>query len=179
MGSLSCPDPHDSAKSPGIAEFTTGVQLEAMTQPEILPSLTDEELVALAKKGRQRAFRELHQRYESRIFRFLCNLLGDPTTAEEAKDQAFEKAFLGIKKFSPKYKFRTWLFAIARNVARDRLKHTTVEKVGIHDDPLDNTSEIIASAAVQMADPRSGTADPVLLAELKAAIPQAAGVLTP
>src|SRR5947207_3396722 len=83
------------------------------------PSRTDQELVELAKQGRQRAFRELHNRYERRVLRFIYDYLGDATAARDVTQEAFAKAFAAIDTLRAGENFRSWLFRIARNVARD------------------------------------------------------------
>jgi RNA polymerase sigma-70 factor (ECF subfamily) len=86
------------------------------------PALTDEALVARCRDGDDDAFDELLQRYRYPILNFIYRLLGDATEAEDVAQDTFVRAYRYLDEFDPHRKFSTWLFALARHAAIDRLR---------------------------------------------------------
>lgn len=83
---------------------------------------TDEELMRAVQAGDEAAFRLLYRRYERRLLAFLVPYVGDPGLAEDLLQEAFLRVFRGRAAYEPRGAFRTWLFAIARNLALDHLR---------------------------------------------------------
>lgn len=83
---------------------------------------TDEELMRAVQAGDEAAFRLLYRRYERRLLAFLIPYVGDPGLAEDLVQEAFLRVFRGRAAYEPRGAFRTWLFAIARNLALDHLR---------------------------------------------------------
>jgi RNA polymerase sigma-70 factor (ECF subfamily) len=84
--------------------------------------MEDEKIVAwFLDSGDQAAFSELVERYQARVFRLVCSVLG-PFLAEEAEDvtqEIFLKVFLKARLFKEKSSFRPWLYRLAYNTALD------------------------------------------------------------
>ncbi len=95
-------------------------------------SLDDHELAAQACEGREAAFRELLERYERPVFSLVVRMVRDRALAEDLVQEAFIRAFRGIRSFDPSYKFSSWLFRIASNVAIDHLRRRKLDTVSIH-----------------------------------------------
>ena len=73
--------------------------------------------------GDQQGLVELIREYKDGLILYLTGLVGDIHTAEELTEDTFVK--LGIKKpvyHEVKASFKTWLYAIAHNVALDHLR---------------------------------------------------------
>jgi len=71
---------------------------------------------------REALFRELWTEYWPRLVSFLSALgLGDEDSEDAAQD-ALIKAFERILDYDPARAFSTWLYAIGRNLARDRIR---------------------------------------------------------
>jgi RNA polymerase sigma-70 factor (ECF subfamily) len=85
-------------------------------------SIPDQELVARARQRDEAAFGELLQRYRQPIFRFVWRLLDNAADADEVAQETFVRAWQHLAEFDPRQKFSTWLFALARNAAIDRLR---------------------------------------------------------
>ena len=66
------------------------------------------------------AFESLLRRYEPTVYRTCLRYLGNAQDAEEASQDAFLRAFHGLKKFSGDSLFRTWLYRIVANVCATR-----------------------------------------------------------
>lgn len=86
----------------------------------IEPSMEDDALVLAARED-VHAFAPLYQRYSRRIYRWMFRETGDPDTAADLTAQVFVQALQRLNQYRPELatSFRTWLFAIARNLLRD------------------------------------------------------------
>ena len=100
-----------------------------MNKEHTRPEIADAQLVSSALEGDQGAYTLLMERYKEplRLYvnEFIVNLKnsdGIIELAEEPQDivqEAFQKAFQALPSYNPQYKFSTWLFNIARNIAID------------------------------------------------------------
>ena len=96
--------------------------------------ITDELLLTRASKGDQAAFRELYERHREPIFRFAYRLLGSIEIAEDVTHDCFLSLIRRPEGFRPeRAALRTYLFAIARNLAfkhfRNTGRETTLDEV--------------------------------------------------
>jgi RNA polymerase sigma-70 factor, ECF subfamily len=73
-------------------------------------------LVDRAAGGDRDAFDELVRRYQARIFNLARALTANGAEAEDLAQEAFVRAFRGIRRFRGDSSFRTWLYRIAVNV---------------------------------------------------------------
>ena len=92
--------------------------------------LTDNEIIESVRKGNQTDFEILVDRYKNRAFSLLCGMLKDTMEAEEVLQDAFLKAYYGLRNFKQEAKFSTWFYRIVYNTALTRLsaKKRKVEK---------------------------------------------------
>ncbi len=91
--------------------------------------LPDNLLIDSALHGDQTAYALLVQRYREGLTLYVNEFVGNLKNAEgiielaeEPQDivqEAFHKAFQALDTYMPQYKFSTWLFNIARNIAID------------------------------------------------------------
>ena len=82
---------------------------------------SDEMLLALCIQGENEAFVSLVERYRQSLFAYLCRLT-DANTAEDLLQETFVKLYIHQKRFSFEKSFRTWIYTIATNLARNELK---------------------------------------------------------
>jgi RNA polymerase sigma-70 factor (ECF subfamily) len=82
----------------------------------------DESLVEKFNNGAREAFVELVHRYQGRIVNFINRTLGDIERSEELAQESFIRAFRKADSFNSKYRFSTWLYTIARNLASNELR---------------------------------------------------------
>ena len=83
---------------------------------------SDEQLVGAYLKGNREALNILIKRYLAPIFNYALSFLKDEAAAEDLTQEVFVKVWRKIKKFDKKYKFKNWLYAIAKNTCLDYLK---------------------------------------------------------
>lgn len=81
-----------------------------------LQNLSDEELAEKVRNGFVSAFDTLLTRYEKRVFGFLRQKVVNFSDAEDLTQKSFIAAYQSIHQYNNKYRFSTWLFAIARNM---------------------------------------------------------------
>jgi RNA polymerase sigma-70 factor (ECF subfamily) len=79
-------------------------------------------LVEEAKKGNEKAFASLMNRYRDSIYYLLLKMVNNPSDAEDLTIEAFGKAFRNIESYTPKFAFSTWLFMIATNNCIDFIR---------------------------------------------------------
>ena len=89
-------------------------------------SESDEDLVLLAAEGDDAAFAVLVRRYQRRVTAFVAQMVGDIDVARELTQEAFLRAWRALARFDRRYKFSTWLFRIAHNLAIDQLRRRRV-----------------------------------------------------
>jgi len=80
------------------------------------------DLVARVCQGDQEAFRLIFDRYSRPVIGFIYDMVSDRELAEELTQETFVRAFRAIHRMKPETKLSTWLFGIARNVARESLR---------------------------------------------------------
>lgn len=83
----------------------------------------DSAIVESIQAGNELAFDELMRRYKRPIINFCYRLLGDTGDAEDVAQEVFVRVYQNIADYRPRAKFSTWLFALARNAAIDRLRY--------------------------------------------------------
>lgn len=72
--------------------------------------------------GEDLALNRLMDRHREKVFHYLIRLLQDETEALDLAQETFVRVFLNRHKFNLKNRFTSWLYAIATNLARDRIR---------------------------------------------------------
>jgi RNA polymerase sigma-70 factor (ECF subfamily) len=80
------------------------------------------ELVTRVCQGDADAFRLIFERYSRPVISFIYDMVNDRGLAEELTQETFVRAFRAIHTMRTETKLSTWLFGIARNVARESLR---------------------------------------------------------
>ena len=104
---------------------------------------SSEELISRARRGDDEAFRLIFERYGRPIISFIYDMVGRRDLAEELTQETFVRAYKNIGGLRDDTKLSTWLFGIAKNVAREsiRSKYKDDAKVGIDDDRVMELSD--------------------------------------
>lgn len=71
----------------------------------------------------ERAFNELVETYEQRVFRLVFRMLGRRDEAEDMAQEVFVQVFKAIGTFRGDSKLSTWVYRIAVNLCKNRLKY--------------------------------------------------------
>ncbi|MFZ1386894.1 MAG: RNA polymerase sigma factor RpoE [Thiolinea sp.] len=84
-------------------------------------SLTDLELVQRVQAGDKKSFDVLVLKYQHKVINLVMRYMHDPDTAQDVAQEAFIKAYKGLKNFRGESAFYTWLYRIAINTAKNHL----------------------------------------------------------
>ena len=90
---------------------------------------SDHELVGAVRRGDERAFEVLYERYQRRIAAYVRGMVKDPQRAEDITQEVFFSAHRRMRETERPINFKPWLFEIARNASIDafRRKRRTAE----------------------------------------------------
>jgi RNA polymerase sigma-70 factor, ECF subfamily len=125
---------------------------------------TDHELVTFARSGSEKAYRELLDRYQRPVFSLVFRMVRDREQAEDLAQETFVKVFNHLDNYNPKYKFSSWIFKIASNLAIDTLRKKTPDTVSLDGSRYAQTNEEIESTRISIA---SSDENPEQLLEAK------------
>jgi RNA polymerase sigma-70 factor (ECF subfamily) len=82
----------------------------------------DAELVRLSLSSDKDAFGVLIRKHQDVVFSLAYQRLGDRGEAEDVSQEAFLRAYRNLNKLKSPTKFASWLYSIAVNTARERLR---------------------------------------------------------
>jgi RNA polymerase sigma-70 factor (ECF subfamily) len=83
---------------------------------------SDEELVEACLAGEESAFDVVVGRWEKRIRGAIYRFIGSEDDARDLCQEAFLKAYRSLGSFKQEARFSSWLYQIALNLCRDRLR---------------------------------------------------------
>lgn len=83
----------------------------------------DTDLVRGYLAGDRSCFRELVERYQTRIVGFLYRSIGDRERAEDLAQEVFIRVYKHLHRFDQEKKFSTWIYTIASNLAKNELRN--------------------------------------------------------
>ena len=82
----------------------------------------DPAILRKAQKGDERAFTIIVRMYETPVYNYVLRLVGDRSLAEDLTQEVFVRVFQGLKGFSLRARFTTWLFQVTKNRVLDELR---------------------------------------------------------
>jgi RNA polymerase sigma factor (sigma-70 family) len=96
--------------------------------------MTDDQLVALVRRGDERAFTLLVERHRARLVRYATGRLGC-ADAEDVVQEALVRAYAALRRGADPESLVAWLHAIVRNGARDAHRRRSRQQgAPLHDD---------------------------------------------
>ncbi len=112
-------------------------------------SMADELLVDRTRQGDLKAFNILVRRWEKSVYNFIYRFVGRHEEAQDLCQETFVKVYEKLDGLKDTSRFSRWLYTIAANLSRDRLKRADFRR----------TVSMEAYPASEQARPRS-TAPP-------------------
>jgi RNA polymerase sigma-70 factor (ECF subfamily) len=150
-----------------------------MPQPLDLINLPDADIVALAQQGRERAFRELVRRYERPVMSLIYRMVRDREVAEDLAQDSFVKVLNHIDRYRPEFKFSSWIFKIANNVAIDHLRKRQLDTISMDGSPHAATAAEVEASSFDVVDRQETALDELEAREIGTAIERAIARLRP
>ena len=144
-----------------------------------LSGLSDPEVVVMARKGSEAAYRELLSRYERPVFSLVFRMVRDRETAEDLAQETFIKVLNNLDRYSPEFKFSSWLFKIANNLTIDHLRRRRVDTISIEGAPDAVTAESAKATSIAVVSASESPLEELESRELGTAIERAIGKLRP
>jgi RNA polymerase sigma-70 factor, ECF subfamily len=116
-----------------------------MGQPSTQAPVFDESnLVERAQGGDGRAFTQLVNQYERKIFRLAKHITQSQEDAEDVLQETFLKAYEHLPEFQRQSKFYTWLVRIAVNESLMKLRKRKTARTVSLDEGIDTGEETVA-----------------------------------
>ena len=101
----------------------------------------DLDLITRTAAGEREAFDALVMKYQKPLYSLLYRMVSDHDDAADLLQKTFVKAFTGLPTFEQRSSFKTWLYQIAINLAknvyrdRSRVQHVPLDEVIIKKNP--------------------------------------------
>jgi RNA polymerase sigma-70 factor, ECF subfamily len=89
----------------------------------MLPPEQEEKLIQRLRLRDEWAFAQIVQLYQQKIFQIIFRMLSSQTEAEDITQEVFVTVFKSIESFRGDAKFSTWLYRIAINHSKNRIKY--------------------------------------------------------
>ena len=128
-------------------------------------------LVEMAKKGNEKAFSMLLNRYRDSIYFMLVKMVNNASDAEDLTIEAFGKAFRNIDTFTPDFAFSTWLFRIASNNCIDFIRKKQLTPAPL-DQIQDNLDDLTVNIQSDLPDPEEALINDQKIAVLRSIVNQ-------
>ncbi len=88
--------------------------------------IPDDKLMAQGAAGDEQAFRILVERWERPVFAFMVRMLGSREDAQDLVQETFMRMISAAGNYQASGQFQSWLFRIAGNQARSRLRRRKI-----------------------------------------------------
>src|SRR6202167_1103138 len=86
-------------------------------------------LVQRAQSGDEAAFREIVERYQSKVFSIIHGIVRQRNDVEDIAQQVFAKIYLSVRNFDFRSSLITWIYKITVNECFDYLRKRKVRKL--------------------------------------------------
>ena len=108
-------------------------------------------LVRRVQNGDELAFRELVDRYQSKVFSIIYGILRNHNDAEDIAQQVFTKVYFSVRNFDFRSSLLTWVYKIAVNECYDHLRKKKVRKLVYESDFTEEEAQ-----RMERSEPGSG-----------------------
>src|SRR3989344_1517061 len=89
---------------------------------EYMKGLEDKQLAESFIMGNKAAFNEIYRRYQRGLHTFIYRSIGNYEDVEDIVQLTFFRAYNHIREYNPRLRFSTWLFAIAKNLVKNKIR---------------------------------------------------------
>jgi RNA polymerase sigma-70 factor (ECF subfamily) len=100
----------------------------------------DEALVLRYQRGDVAGFEALLDRHRAGVFRFLARFVGDRSRAEDLAQDCWMRVIAAAPRWQERARFKTWLYAVARNLAADEARRAAHRQHRSLDAPVAGSS---------------------------------------
>ena len=114
-------------------------------------------LVRRAQSGDEAAFREIVERYQSKVFSIIHGIVRQRNDVEDIAQQVFAKVYFSIRNFDFRSSLLTWIYKITVNECFDYLRKKKVRKLVYESDMSED--EVRRVENTEPASDRSPRAD--------------------
>src|SRR5215510_9005026 len=115
-------------------------------------------LVQRAQAGDESAFREIVERYQSKVFSIIHGIVRQRNDVEDIAQQVFAKVYLSLRSFDFRSSLITWIYKITVNECFDYLRKRKVRKLVYESDlSEDEVRRVENSEPMPDRSPRADT----------------------
>jgi RNA polymerase sigma-70 factor, ECF subfamily len=110
---------------------------------------SDDDLIRACREGEEYAFEELVRRYKDRVYNVVYRYLGNHEDSLDVALEVFVKAYRNLDSFQGHAQVYTWLYSIATNTARNKLRDQSRKgrDKGVSYEALQEKAPFVAQAA--------------------------------
>lgn len=159
--------PGPAAAPPAVPDLDDDAALDGQ-------DLRDRRLIRRARNGDARAFEELVQHYQHRIFGLVLRMIGNRQEAEDLAQEVFITVHRALGSYRGEGRFYTWLYRIATNTCKNRIKYLRGRNfhrsVPVEDSPEAQAPQADGGPAVSLQSHIAGPEATVEGSRLEAAI---------
>jgi RNA polymerase sigma-70 factor (ECF subfamily) len=113
------------------------------------------------------------------VFSLVFRMVRDREVAEDLSQETFIKVLNHIDRYRPEFKFSSWLFKIANNVAIDHLRRRQIDTVSMDGSPHAQTADAIEATSFDVSVDQESALDELEAREMGTAIERAIASLRP
>src|SRR5450755_740195 len=107
---------------------TFGIGIATKTRVDYL-NTQEGALVRRAQSGDEEAFREIVEKYQSKVFSIIHGIVRQRNDVEDIAQQVFAKVYFSIRNFDFRSSLITWIYKITVNECFDYLRKKKVRKL--------------------------------------------------
>lgn len=117
------PQGPSASQGPSGAQSPSGAAEKPAVKERARQDARDRLLVARVREGDEQAFNELVRTYQNRIFGLVLRMIGNRHEAEDLAQEVFMTVHRAIGTWRGEGRFYTWLYRIASNACKNRIKY--------------------------------------------------------
>lgn len=129
-------------------------------------------LMAALQAGDDAALNELINRHQGHVYAFVSRYLRNDAAARDLTQETFVRVYFKAAQFVPRATVKTWIFAIALNLCRDRARRLASSGLSISLDTIAGTERVAGRLMDDAELPSKQAADADQCSFLQTAIDQ-------